>query len=111
MLSEELIPPPPAESGMENRVTRVFVLALVVHSTKAPLLFSVTARRPDASPATKRMSRTGGDVRASGERRQCTLDLADDGQRHRERLKSVLPSDDDGRAALYRGEKALELES
>src|SRR2546423_5406943 len=67
-------------------------------------------RSPDASPATKRMSRTGGDVRASGERRQCTLDLADDGQRHRERLTSVLPSDDDRRAALYRGEKALELE-
>src|SRR6266540_5399136 len=51
MFSEELIPPPPAESGMENRVTSVLVLALVVHSTKLPLLFNVTARRPDASPA------------------------------------------------------------
>ena len=36
---------------MENRVTSVLVGALVVHSTKAPVLFSVTARRPDASPA------------------------------------------------------------
>src|SRR6266511_1974725 len=52
MLSVELFPPPPAESGMENRVTSVLVAAFVVNSTNAPLLLSVTARRPDASPAT-----------------------------------------------------------
>lgn len=31
--SVESMPPPPGASGMENRVTRVFVLALVVNST------------------------------------------------------------------------------
>jgi hypothetical protein len=45
------MPPPPGESGMENRVTRVLVLPVVVNSTNAPVVFSVTARRPDASPA------------------------------------------------------------
>ena len=46
-------------SGMENRATSVFVLALVVHWTKAPVVFSVTALRPDASPARSPMVRFG----------------------------------------------------
>ena len=36
---------------MENRVTSVLVAAFVVNSTNAPVVLSVTARRPDASPA------------------------------------------------------------
>lgn len=59
MFNVESIPPPPAESGMEKRVTRVLVAARVVHSTYAPVLFRVTARRPDASPARVPMSRFG----------------------------------------------------
>src|SRR5690348_12605874 len=57
--SVDVWPPPPDESGMENRVTSVLVLALVVHSTYAPVEFRVTARRPDASPATSPMVRFG----------------------------------------------------
>ncbi len=45
------MPPPPALSGIEKRVTSVLVGAGVVNSTEAPVLVSVTARRPDASPA------------------------------------------------------------
>src|SRR3954452_14900916 len=58
-LMVELIPPPPAESGMENRVTRVFVDARVVNSTYEPFAFSVTARRPEASPARSPIVRFG----------------------------------------------------
>src|SRR5689334_4104021 len=38
-------------SGMENRATIVLVAARVVHCTEAPVWLSVTALRPDASPA------------------------------------------------------------
>lgn len=59
MFSVESMPPPPGASGMEKRVTRVLVAARVVHSTYAPVLFRVTARRPDASPPRLPMSRFG----------------------------------------------------
>src|SRR5919197_1998162 len=49
--SVAVVPPPPAESGMENRTTNVLVGTRDVHCTYAPVVFSVTARRPDASPA------------------------------------------------------------
>src|SRR5947207_189167 len=45
-------PPPPGASGIEKRTTSVLVAAREVHWTNAPVEFSVTARRPDASPAT-----------------------------------------------------------
>ncbi len=53
------VPPPDAESGMEKRVTRVLVGALAVNSTDAPVRSSVTARRPEASPARSPMVRFG----------------------------------------------------
>jgi hypothetical protein len=59
MFNGEVMPPPPAESGMEKRVTRVLVGAFVTHWTKLPVLASVTALRPDASPARSPMVRFG----------------------------------------------------
>src|SRR5690349_20708804 len=53
-LIELLVP-----SGIENRATRVFVAARVVHWTYEPVEFSVTARRPDASPARSPTVRLG----------------------------------------------------
>lgn len=53
------MPPPPGASGMEKRVTRVFVSALVVNSTYSPVLSRWTALRPDASPAMSPMVRLG----------------------------------------------------
>ena len=44
---------------MEKRVTRVLVAARVVNSTEEPVEFSVTALRPDASPARSPMVRFG----------------------------------------------------
>src|SRR5688500_18440328 len=44
---------------MEKRVTSVLVLARVVNSTELPVVLSVTARRPDASPAMSPMVRFG----------------------------------------------------
>ncbi len=55
----ELEPPPPAASGMENRTTRELVGARVVHWTYSPVASSVTARRPDASPARSPTTRFG----------------------------------------------------
>src|SRR5882762_2621367 len=46
-----VVPPPPDASGIEKRVTSVLVLARVVHCTNDPVEFSVTALRPEASPA------------------------------------------------------------
>src|SRR5919107_3196437 len=54
MLMELFVP-----SGMENRATSVFVAALVVHCTYAPVVLRVTARRPDASPARSSTVRFG----------------------------------------------------
>src|SRR6266536_4057033 len=54
-----VLPPPPAESGMEKRTTKVLVAARDVHCTKAPVELSVTARRPDASPARSPIVRLG----------------------------------------------------
>src|SRR3954466_12323676 len=59
MSKVELMPPPPALSGMENRVTRLLVGWLVVNSTDAPVWPSVTALRPDASPARSPIVRLG----------------------------------------------------
>src|SRR5689334_17086995 len=53
------MPSPPAASGMENRVTSVLVLALVVNSTELPVELRVTALRPDASPARSPTVRLG----------------------------------------------------
>ncbi|MCP9971368.1 hypothetical protein LUX57_44825 [Actinomadura madurae] len=58
------MPPPPAASGMEYRVTSVLVAAPVVNSTLLPVVFSVTARRPDASPARSPTVRFGPTVAA-----------------------------------------------
>jgi hypothetical protein len=46
-------------SGIEKRATIVFVAAREVHCTYAPVWFSVTALRPDASPARLPTSRFG----------------------------------------------------
>src|SRR4051812_30258553 len=46
-------------SGMENRRSMVFVLALVVKLTWAPVWLSVTAWRPDASPEMSPIVRLG----------------------------------------------------
>jgi hypothetical protein len=46
-------------SGMENRATIVLVGFRVVHCTYAPVWLSVTALRPDASPARSPMVRLG----------------------------------------------------
>lgn len=58
------MPPPPAESGTEKRVTSVLVAALVVNSTYSPVLLRVTALRPDASPARSPTVRLGPTVAA-----------------------------------------------
>ena len=44
---------------MEKRATRAFAAERVVHSTYAPVVLSVTARRPDASPARSPIVRFG----------------------------------------------------
>lgn len=53
------VPPPPGASGMEKRVTRVLVATGVVNSTYWPVCLSVTALRPDASPAKSPILRLG----------------------------------------------------
>src|SRR3954451_1912421 len=53
-LIDEVVP-----SGIENRTTTVLVLARVVQDTDWPVPFSVTALRPDASPARSPMVRFG----------------------------------------------------
>src|SRR5688572_19698102 len=54
-----LAPVPAALSGMEKRVTSVFVGFFVVHSTYEPVADSVAARRPEASPARSPTVRLG----------------------------------------------------
>ena len=46
-------------SGMEKRTAAVLVLAGAIHCTNDPLLGSLTARRPDASPAMSPIVRFG----------------------------------------------------
>jgi hypothetical protein len=46
-------------SGIEKRATTVLVLPRVVHCTKAPVLGSLTVRRPEASPAMSPIVRFG----------------------------------------------------
>ncbi len=53
------MPPPPAASGMEKRVTRVLVEARVVNSTYSPVASRFTALRPEASPAMSPTVRLG----------------------------------------------------
>ena len=58
-----------------------------------------------------RISRTGGDVRASGERRECPLDLRNDTERHGKRFASILATHRDWSIAPHRRQKTLELQS
>lgn len=53
------MPPPPGESGIEKRVTRVLVGRRVVNSTYSPVASRLTALRPEASPAMSPMVRLG----------------------------------------------------
>src|SRR5215204_4673139 len=67
-------------------------------------------RSPDASPATKRISRTGARHAAAGKRRERPLDVGDDLQRDRQRLAASLAADRHRRLAAHGGQEALELE-
>src|SRR5829696_4422194 len=86
-----------------------------VSSYGAPAATSARAtpeacRSPEDSPATNRMSGTGGCRDAPGERRERALDVDDDLERHGERLASCLAAHGDGRLATHRREEALELQ-
>src|SRR5689334_18396918 len=85
-------------------------------STKGPFAArsaratAAACRSPDTSPATKRISRTGAQRRATGQRRQSVLDLGDDPKSHSERVPSLLTRHWHRRVTAHRSEEALELQ-
>src|SRR4051794_16421956 len=71
---------------------------------------AAACRSPDTSPATKRISRTGAQRRAAGERRQTVLDLRDDAQGYRERIPPLFTGHGHGGFATHGSKEALELQ-